>query len=61
MARDQKKQVATLTHDQTSRKNLPTAEFQSVMAREEKSPIRVAYERRNLEHDAIKGVDRTTG
>ncbi|MEO5333780.1 MAG: site-specific DNA-methyltransferase [Magnetococcus sp. YQC-5] len=51
MAINPKKQVETLTHDQASRKNLPTAEFQSVMAREEKSPIRVAYERRNLDLD----------
>ena len=39
--------VATLTHDEASRKNLPTAEFRSMMDRSEQSPVRVAYERRN--------------
>src|SRR6202046_2290898 len=46
-----KKVVETLTHEEASRKNIPTAEFQSVMHREEQSPIRVAYERRNRDLD----------
>ena len=46
-----KKTVATLTHQDASRKNIPTAEFQSVMREEEQSPIRVAYERRNRDLD----------
>ena len=37
------KTVETLTHDEASRKNIPTAEYQSVMYKEEQSPIRVAY------------------
>jgi len=41
------KTVETLTHDEASRKNIPTAEFESVMAKDDQSPIRVAYERRN--------------
>ena len=45
------KTVATLTHHDASRKNIPTAEFQSVMREEEQSPIRVAYERRNRDLD----------
>ena len=45
------KTVATLTHQDASRKNIPTAEFQSVMREEEQSPIRVAYERRNRDLD----------
>ena len=40
------KTVETLTHDEASRKNIPTAEFQSVMAKEQQQPIRVEYERR---------------
>lgn len=36
--------VKTLTHDETSRKNIPTAEYESVMAKEPQSPIRAAYE-----------------
>ncbi len=45
------KTVATLTHPAASRKNIPTAEFQSVMHKDEQSPIRVAYERRNRDLD----------
>src|SRR2546422_9703776 len=46
-----KRQVAALKHDEASRRNIPTAEFQSVMAKEDQSPIRVAYERRNRDLD----------
>src|ERR1044071_2909205 len=46
-----KKSVVSLTHDEASRKNIPTAEFQSVMKEEQQSPIRVAYERRNRDLD----------
>src|SRR5437868_14203388 len=46
-----KKTVETLTHDEASRKNIPTAEHQSVMRQDEQSPIRVAYERRNRDLD----------
>jgi len=42
-----KKTVTTLTHDEASRKNIPTAEFQSVMDKKEQSPLQVAYERCN--------------
>ncbi|QDV90776.1 Modification methylase DpnIIB [Phycisphaerae bacterium RAS2] len=45
------KTVATLTHDEATRKNIPTAEFQSVMAKEHQTPIRVAYDRRNRDLD----------
>ena len=45
------KQVVTLTHTEASRKNIPTAEYQSVMASEQQSPLRVAYERRNRDLD----------
>ena len=46
-----RKTVETLKHDEASRKNIPTAEYQSVMAKDEQSPIRVAYERRNRDLD----------
>src|SRR5665213_1977631 len=42
---EKKKTVATLTHEEASRKNIPTAEFQSVMRKEEERPIRVAFPR----------------
>ena len=45
------KTVETLTHQDASRKNIPTAEFQSVMHKDEQSPIQVAYERRNRDLD----------
>ena len=45
------KTVETLTHPAASRKNIPTAEFQSVMHKDEQSPIQVAYERRNRDLD----------
>lgn len=50
-AKNDRKTVVALTHDEASRKNIPTAEFQSVMRIEEQSPIRVAYERRNRDLD----------
>ena len=46
-----KKTVETLTHDEASRRNIPTAEYQSVMAKEQQSHIRVALERRNRDLD----------
>ena len=45
------KTVETLRHDKASRRNIPTAEFRSVMERAEQSPVQVAYERRNRDLD----------
>ena len=45
------KQVETLTHKEAKRKNIPTAEYQSVMEEDDQSPVRVAYERRNRDLD----------
>lgn len=45
------KSVETLKHDEAKRKNIPTAEHQSVLKKEEANPIRVAYERRNRDLD----------
>ena len=45
------KSVETLRHDEASRKNIPTAEFRSVMERAEQSPVQVAYQRRNRDLD----------
>jgi adenine-specific DNA-methyltransferase len=42
---EKKKTVETLTHEEASRKNIPTAEFQSVMQKEEQSPVRVSFPR----------------
>ncbi len=43
--------VEALKHDEATRKNIPTAEYQSVMKKDEQSPIRLAYERRNRDLD----------
>ena len=43
--------VDTFVHDEASRKNLPTAEYQAMMAEDDRSPVRVAYERRNRDLD----------
>lgn len=46
-----KKTVATIVHEDASRKNIPTAEYESVMEKEDQSPIEVAYKRRNRDLD----------
>ena len=43
--------IETLTHAEASRKNIPTAEYQAVMEDHDRSPIQVAYERRNRDFD----------
>jgi adenine-specific DNA-methyltransferase len=45
------KSIATIIHDDASRKNIPTAEFQSVMRDDELTSLQVAYERRNRDLD----------
>jgi adenine-specific DNA-methyltransferase len=45
------KAIETITHDDAKRKNIPTAEFESLMRKDEKTPIRAAYERRNRDLD----------
>ena len=45
------KTVESLKHDEATRKNIPTAEYQSVMRKTEQDPVRVAYERRNRDLD----------
>src|SRR6202050_3183343 len=45
------KTVETIRHADASRRNIPTAEYESVMADQERDPIMVAYERRNADLD----------
>src|SRR5208283_2343136 len=45
------KTVETLMHDADKRKNIPTAEYESVVNQEQQHPVRVAYERRNRDLD----------
>jgi adenine-specific DNA-methyltransferase len=45
------KTVESIKHGGAKRKNIPTAEYRSVMKDEEQNPIRIAYERRNRDLD----------
>ncbi len=45
------KTVTTLTHDEATRKNIPTAEYESLVQLSEKTPIQVPYERRDPDLD----------
>ena len=47
----QPKQITALTHGEASRKNIPTAEHQAVMAEGERKPVPVTYQRRNRDLD----------
>ena len=49
--RKSSKSVATLKHNEASRKNIPTAEYQAVLEEDDRSPIQVPYERRNRDLD----------
>ena len=43
--------ITSITHDDATRKNIPTAELQSVMRQEMQAPVRVSYEKRNPDLD----------
>ena len=45
------KTVTSLRHEDASRKNIPTAEYEPVLEEGDKSPIQVPYERRNRDLD----------
>jgi len=45
------KSVEALRHQEAKRRNIPTAEYQSVIQKEAEQPLRVAYERRNRDLD----------
>ena len=45
------KSVETLRHEEDTRTNIPTAEYQSLVREEQESPLRVAYQRRNRDLD----------
>jgi adenine-specific DNA-methyltransferase len=51
-------EVEALTHKEAKRRNIPTAEFESLMREEDKSPVQLAYERRNRDLGAPEGFDR---
>jgi adenine-specific DNA-methyltransferase len=39
------KSVEVFTHDEANRKNIPTAEYQSVLEKEERAPTQLRYPR----------------
>lgn len=45
------KEVEALTHGEASRKNIPTAEYQSMLEADDRNPIEVAYRRANRDLD----------
>ena len=45
------KSVETLRHEEDTRTNIPTAEYQSMVHEEQEPPLRVAYQRRNRDLD----------
>jgi adenine-specific DNA-methyltransferase len=45
------KSVDALRHKEATRRNIPTAEYQSVIQKEAEQPLRVAYERRDRDLD----------
>ncbi len=45
------KSVETLRHEEDTRTNIPTAEYQSLVREEQESPLRAAYQRRNRDLD----------
>lgn len=45
------KNIETITHDDATRKNIPTAEYQSVLHHEQTDPISVEYARKNRNRD----------
>ena len=46
-----RKKIEAHRHAEAKRRNIPTAEYQSVIQKEAEQPLRVAYERRNRDLD----------
>lgn len=51
MVKKMSNKVTSITHDEDKRKNIPTAELQSIMQKDDLKPIQVEYKRRNLDLD----------
>src|SRR5262245_37676408 len=50
-SKSNRKPIATHQHKESTRKNIPTAEYQSVLEREAQNPVLVAYGRRTRDLD----------
>ena len=46
-----KKKIETLVHEDAKRRNIPTAEYDSLVDKDDKASVKVAYERRNRDLD----------
>ena len=46
-----RKTIEALRHEEATRLNIPTAEYQAVMDKEDQEGVRLAYERRNRDLD----------
>ena len=51
MARKTPKSIENFIHDEAARKYIPTAELESLLDEQDKTPLQVAYERRNPDLD----------
>ena len=49
--KSRRKSIEALLHDDATRKNIPTAEYQSIMQQDEQKPIEVAYAQRDVDLD----------
>ena len=54
------KSVEALKYVDATRRNIPSAEHQPLMRDEERSPVQVAYERRDSDLDPQSGGARTS-
>ena len=45
------KSVEAIKHDEAKRKNIPTAEYQSILEKNDQTPFQIAYDRRNRDLD----------
>ena len=48
------KSVEALTHGEATRRNIPTAEYQSLMQKDQQAPVRVSYERDAAGLESVK-------
>ncbi|MGE0038760.1 MAG: hypothetical protein AB7S93_24400 [Xanthobacteraceae bacterium] len=54
------KSVEALTHDEAKRKNIPTAEYQSVLEKEQQNPKKAFYPRNRDLDPQFAGAARTS-
>ena len=60
MARTRREIAVEALRHKDKRRNIPTAELEPVMDEKDKTPIRLAYERRDLSTRSSSGAARTS-